>query len=358
MRIKSLSLYRFRNVKEQKIEFEGDVTVFHGDNAQGKTNLLEAVYIVSNLHSFRTRKPHDLLTHGEKTAGLRAFVESDGSLRKLSLTIEGDSKKALLDDKNPASAAEYLSVLRTVFFGPEDMELSAGSNLLRRRYLDRAVFTRDPGHLERLKDFSRVLRQRNEALRKKLDNLSPWSTQLAKLWWEISSARLSTLAELSKSIEDTHRGVSGVSEELLVRLKGGEKFLKEGQDALLLKYLEDEAEDRAKGYTRHGPHRDRVELLLNGREISGHGSQGQRRTAALSMKLALLGWTGEHAGEKPVFLLDDPGSELDPKRLGFLSDFIAGWKGQTLISTVGENDVPLAGKAAIQAFQVVMGVAS
>lgn len=353
--VKHLRIYRFRNIAETEIELEGNVAVFHGENAQGKTNVLEAVHILSNLQSFRTRRMSELITRGEKISSLKAEVMERGHATSLGVILEGDGKTAEVNGKTPRSAVEYLEVLRTVFFGPQDVELAGGNLAMRRRYLDRAVFSQDPLHLERMRNHSRALRQRNEALRSGVANVEPWSEQLAVLWHEISLSRLCALEGLKSRVAEIHRDVSGGREEIVLSMRSTEKAVAGGVEGLLRVLAEDEDEDRKRGYTRHGPHRDRIEVSLDGREISTHASQGQRRTAAVSMKLAMLGWVEEKAETLPVFILDDPGSELDRNRLGYLGEFIGNFAGQTLISSVGPDDVPVRGRAAREYFAVCGG---
>lgn len=353
--IKRIRVFHFRNIEEADVKIESRVAVFHGDNAQGKTNFLEAVYLASNLQSFRTRRISDLLKRGEKESSIRVEAVEKNWTTILGVNVVGDGRKATIDGRTPKTAVEYLEVLKSVFFGPQDVELSSGNLSMRRKYLDRAVFSEDSAHLERMRNYARVLRQRNEAIRKGIGGLEPWNGQLAELWFDISESRVTAIEELNKKIAEIHREISGGRENLEISLKSARKAVEAGPSALCELLREDEGDDRKRGYTRHGPHRERMEVSLDGREISTHGSQGQRRTAAVSMKLAMLGWVEEKTGTLPVFLLDDPGSELDRKRLGFLGEFISCYKGQTLISSVGEDDVPTGPCADKESFTVVSG---
>ncbi len=341
--LEKLRLFNFRNLSPGETALGPSVNIFFGENAQGKTNFLEAVHLVSNLQSFRTRRMGDIVRHGEKTAAVRAIVSGSFGGFELGLDISPEGRKASLDGMNPRSASEYLGVFRTVFFGPQDMEMAAGSHEMRRRYSDRASFSVEPGHLERLKNYARALKQRNEAIRRGIKDLSPWSAQLAELGFGITKGRADALNGIGPVISSIHADISGGREKLELRLKGAEKLLAGGSDGYLEMLSEGESEDRARGFTRKGSHRDRIDFLVDGREASSHASQGQKRTAVLAMKLALLAWTEETAGDRPTFLLDDPGSELDSSRLGYLGEFLRAWPGQTLIASVGPDDVPVKG---------------
>lgn len=339
--LENIRLFNFRNFENEAVETGPGVNFFTGENAQGKTNLIEAVHLVANLQSFRTRRTGDLIRYGEKSAHIRAGACGPYTAAQLGIDLDREGKKALLDGKTPSTAAEYLSVMRTVFFVPQDMEIASGSLQMRRRYADRAAFTENPAHLERLKNHARILKQRNEAIRQRIKDLDAWTIQLADAWHEITKSRIRALDGMAGVIEKTHREISGGREEIELELKGAEKLLQGGKEALLEVLKKEEEEDRKKGFTRRGAHRDRIEIKIGGREIADHASQGQKRTAVLAMKLSLLTWVREKAGDTPIFLLDDPGSELDGTRLGFLGAFISGWPGQTLIATVNPGDIPL-----------------
>ncbi|TAL17497.1 DNA replication/repair protein RecF [bacterium] len=334
-------LYRgFRNLSPEPLEPGPALNVFCGPNAQGKTNILEAVYLLSTLGSFRTRRVRDLITVGENEAEVEGIVSDGYGTARLGVHLSKEGKKAFVDRKQPFSAAGYLKVFPTVFFGPGDMEMAKGDQSLRRKYLDRASFSADPSYVEKMKNYRRALAQRNEALQSNQQDLEPWTTFLSQAGWEICRQRSLSLGELKETVARIHRDISGGTEEIEISYKPSWK-MEEGAEGLRNILLESDAEDRKRGFTHHGPHRDKVKVKLGGREISEHGSQGQHRTLVLSMKLALLLWAKEKTGSSPAFLLDDPGSELDKKRLGYLGEFLTGWKGQVFVSSVGSDDIPV-----------------
>jgi DNA replication and repair protein RecF len=196
-------------------------------------------------------------------------------------------------------------------------------------------------------------------LRRPGTDLAPWNEEAARLGWEVRQARTAALEGVRPEVTRIHREVSGGREEPEIRylsspssLKGG---LEGGWEAFRELLERDEQNDRRRGFTLHGPHRDRVSVRLGGRELGDHASQGQQRTFALSLKLALLDWIEEKTESSPAFLLDDPGSELDKRRLGFLGGFLSDWKGQVFIAGVGSDDVPLRDGTDLRRYRVLAG---
>ena len=298
MRLLRIGVRGFRNLQEAQIETAPRFSVFHGENAQGKTNLIEAVYLLSNLQSFRTRRPRDLIAVGGDRALLKGSVLGREGVVDLRVAVDTQGRTAWVDDKVSESTGQYLSYFQTVLFSPADLDLAKGSQDQRRRYLDRASFVRDASHLGALREYTRALRQRNFALRGDPASLDVWDETLCGAAVRVRAAREETLA----GARDT---------------------------------------DRRLGFTAVGPHRDALRVRIGGRPVESHASQGQLRTLALSLKLGLLLWGREQLGEEPVFLLDDPGSELDGRRLGYLGDFLARWSGQVLVAVTDPEAVPL-----------------
>lgn len=343
MFLEKIFFENFRNIKDLGLKFSPSINIFFGENAQGKTNTLEGISIISTLGSFRTRKIKESIREGEKKALLKGEVNDGYGENTLSISFSRDEKKVLCDGKQPASAGSYLSVFPTVFFGPSDMEMARGDQSLRRKYLDRAAFFEDRSYIEKLRRYKRALLQRNEALLKGMREIESWSEFLAAAGWEVAVKRMESLSKLRERISSIHCEISGGKEEVEIFCRPSWN-MEEGPEGLKKALLESIEEDVKRGFTHHGPHRDKIKYKLGGREISEHGSQGQHRTLVLSMKLALLLWSKEKNGVFPAFLLDDPGSELDKKRLGFLGEFLDSYEGQVFIASVEENDIPSRGE--------------
>ncbi|PLX39884.1 MAG: hypothetical protein C0608_10625 [Deltaproteobacteria bacterium] len=342
MIIEKLRVKGFRNLLPSTIDFCGGIDVLTGENAQGKTNILEAVHLLSTLTSFRTRKVREMMGRGEEKVILEGDLKDRDGSSNLRVEMEKEGKRAWIDGNTPTSTAQYLKVLPSVFFGPGDMRLTGGDQLLRRRFLDRAAFDLSSLHFDILKDYKRVLSQRNSLISQGKKDIEHWSVTLAEKGWKLFSARKKALEELAGRITTIHYEISGGLEEIRFILKPSwdENC---GEDGLCKALEESIDDDISRGFTHHGPHRDRLKVLLDGRDINEHGSQGQHRTLALSMKLSLLLWAEERGADIPLFLLDDPGSELDERRMNFLAEFFENWHGQVMIATVKSGEIPLKG---------------
>ena len=355
MRVAHIRVRSFRNLRDARVEPGPDVCVLYGPNAQGKTNFLEALYVLSNLQSFRTHRARDLIPLDGGSGQIEAQVEGLLGSTQLHLLLEPNGRQPRINGKPPKTTSEYLAELPTVVFSPQDLTLARGSQDLRRRYLDRATFLADPGHLLVLRRYNRALRHRNAALRSGGTALEVWTHQLARYGAEIHRGRRQTLARLQPTIERIHRQIAGDNEPLQVECRPGIEG-RSVEESLLQRLADSEERDRRVGHTGVGPHRDAVLIRLGGRNLDEHASQGQMRTVALGLKLALLEWGREAHNTTPVFLLDDPGSELDSERLVALGTFLSDWPGQVLITGTQRNAVPLPIGAEIRYYRVEKGV--
>ncbi len=356
MHLAHIRVRAFRNLQAIDVQFGSGICVLFGENAQGKTNLLEAVYLLSNLQSFRTHRVRDLVAWDVRSGRVEGTVEGRNGAARLEVFLEGGSRQALVDGRPPESTSAYLSEFHTVLFSPLDLDIARGNPELRRRTLDRATFLSDPSHLSRLRSYQRALRQRNALLRSGTGDLSVWDDALVRVGAEVRRARKVTLESLGPVVRALHREISGDREDLELDYRehraGGQGDSEEDLREALYRTRE---RDRKLGYTGIGPHRDSVRAALSGFDLERHGSQGQMRTFALSLKLGLLVWGGEVLGEKPSFLLDDPGSELDARRLEYLGDFLARWPGQVFIAGTDPEGVPIPGGAARRTYRVTSG---
>lgn len=341
MRVEQVRVRFFRNLADAEFQPGAGVCVLYGDNAQGKTNLLEAVYVLSNLQSFRTRRVKDLISFGADRARVEAVVHGRRGDTRLRVELDPRGRTASRDGSAPPTTSAYLSELHTVLFTPLDLDLARGNQELRRRFLDRAAFLSDPSHLTRLRSYNRALRQRNALLRSGRSGLEVWDERLATLGADVYRARLRTVRELTPWIAAVQREITAGQEDAWVSIES--KYGEEDDPAAaLLRLLRDGwSRDRQRGYTGCGPHRDAVRVMVAGNAVERYGSQGQQRTVALSLKLSLLHHGRDALGEDPVFLLDDPGSELDSERLGFLGRFLSQWRGQVIITGTDKQTVPL-----------------
>jgi DNA replication and repair protein RecF len=330
--------------------------VFVGDNGQGKTNLLEAIFVVSTLRSFRTSKLTDLIGFGRDRATIGARVLKDELTRVYQLELSHDARKVVtLDGKAVRPLSRYFGAFNVVVFTPEDLGLPRGSPGDRRRFLDRSVFTYSPEYLAVAADYDKVVRTRNAVLKKagqageeregrpamprrQLDDLlAVYDQQLAVLAMATLEARLKFLAVLAPelrsafaSITRTTR-VAGLRYQPRLACSSVEQMLEQLQAA--------RAKDLATSATQVGPHRDDIVLEIDGHEAGSFASQGQLRAIMLAWKTAELLILGRTHGDLPILLLDDVSSELDASRNEFLFEHLAKLAGQCFITTTDGGHV-------------------
>lgn len=353
MRIEALVADGIRNLETLTLTPRDRFNVFVGDNGQGKTNLLEAIFVVSTLRSFRTSKLTDLVGFGRDRAKLGARVLKDELTRVYEVELAMDARKQVtLDGKAVRPLARYFGAFNVVVFTPEDLALPRGSPSDRRRFLDRSVFTYAPEYLGVASDYEKVLRQRNAVLKKagqerdnrpampmrQLDDLlAVYDLQLAGLAMAVIAARTNYVAQLAPefraafaAITRTHR-VAGLRYQQKLACSSSEQMIEQLQAARM--------KDLATSATQVGPHRDDVVLELDGHEAGAFASQGQLRAIMLAWKTAELTLLGRTQGDLPILLLDDVSSELDQSRNEFLFEHLAKLAGQCFITTTDGRHV-------------------
>lgn len=338
-----------RNLGPVRLEPRARFNVFVGDNGQGKTNLLEAIFVVAALRSFRTSRLADLIAFGRAEAKLGARVEQDGLTRVYEVELSPGGRKVRLDGKAARPLARYFGAFNVVVFTPEDLALPRGAPGDRRRFLDRGVFNLEPAYLGTASDYDKVLRSRNAVLRQAGQGaiggrqaeelLSVYDAQLARLAVEIIAARTRFLdalgPELARAFAAITRTGLGARAAYASRLVGATAA---GIEAELRAAR---GRDLASQSTQLGPHRDDVRLELEGREAGSFASQGQLRAIMLAWKTAELRVLGRAHGDLPILLLDDVSSELDPSRNEYLFEHLAGLAGQCFITTTHGGHVRL-----------------
>jgi len=324
------------------------VTVLWGDNGQGKTNLLEAVYLLATLKSFRGAKPKELIRHGESAARVSGRLVAKGLPRDCEVTVEPRGRKVLLDGKSPRGLGSYFDVIKAVAFVPADLRLVDGSPDRRRQFLDRAAFTMDPSYLPVAQEYKAALKQKNAMLRaaqktrRPLDSVlrSTWNMRVAEVGAEVVRRRTDFLSRFAPVFRELHEGITGAAKgraELRYRgpvsaeaVSGG---LESIRDALLVKMEAAADTEERRGFATVGPHRDDWELHVGGEALRAFGSQGQVRSAALGLRVAQMVLARRVSGVCPLFLLDDVSSELDPHRNQQLMELLAQLEAQVLVTT-------------------------
>lgn len=330
MKVNALEFLNYRNLSDNKIEPSERVNVIYGNNAQGKTNLLEAVWLFSGGHSFRGAKDSELIKFGENKARLFMDFFAGKREQKAEILYTGSKKEVIINSVKKSSAAYLAQHFSAVVFSPEHLTLIKNGPSLRRKFIDGSICQQDLRYAVRLNKYNQTLQQRNALLKeiqkhKELkDTLEIWDDVLIEIGAEIILKRLEFLEKLKVSAKELHKGISSGSEDLLIKycsssLKEEEKLSK-GDIVSLLKreFKRVRREDIYLGVTNAGPHRDDLEFFINGKSARRFGSQGQQRSIVLSLKLSEARLMRDAFEEPPVVLLDDVMSELDLKRQDFL----------------------------------------
>ncbi len=357
-----LSLTNFRNCLRSEMDFSTSITVVRGANAQGKTNLLEAIYYLATAGSPRARTDRELinwLANDEPPpfARLEGRIEGSDDLRELSVVLllpDDRLQKEIRVNGVKRRVVDLIGQLKVVLFMPEDIDLIAGSPDARRRYLDSALSQIDRGYSRSLHEYNRVLARRNSLLRRLRDSpgdprqLEFWDQRLTEHGSRLLAGRLAAVTELNELVQDIHSSLTGGQERLHLLYRSslpldGEDWPlsyrqlslgmapgRDTPDSVTLKAAFDEQllvrreEELERGMSLFGPHRDDLRFLVGGVDMCTFGSRGQQRTIAISIKLAEMQLIRSRSGVEPILLLDDVMSELDEKRRQYLMEAIHG----------------------------------
>ena len=329
MRVQALHFENYRNLKENTIYPCEKVNVIYGENANGKTNLLEALWLFCGGHSFRGSKENELICFGQDFFRLNMDFYS-GEREQNAEIVFDKNKKSIKINGVEKNASSYLTeVFSAVVFSPEHLSLIKQGPNVRRRFLDAAICQQKIRYASMLSQYNRIINQRNALLKDIYKNkalketLSIWDDSLSIVGAQILWERFSYIRQLREAAIHFHRGISGDTEELditsLCTAKAEESDSVEIiRDKLRNAFLSARHEDYHTGYTSVGPHRDDIEIKINGLSARRFASQGQQRSAVMSMKLSEAELLYRKHGERPVILLDDVLSELDHKRQDFL----------------------------------------
>jgi DNA replication and repair protein RecF len=340
----SISLKDYRSYEEASFSFTEGVNVISGPNGAGKTNLLEAIYYLATSKSVRGARDADLIRFDHEAAGLYARFMSGGREQTLSVGVKRGARRAFtLNGAALSSPRELMGVIPSVFFDPGDLALLQGGASERRTFIDAVLCQQKPRYLEALRRYRKLHESKCKILRlavlkpSYLDMLSDYNRGLADAGALLVSYRRPFIEELAPIAAEHHAAISGGRETLTLRYhtRAGDA------DEVFAKMEERRSAELARGQCLTGAHRDDIESFLNGRPLKGTGSQGQTRTAAVSMKLAARDCLARTLGEPPLLLLDDVLSELDGSRQRYVLENIGG--GQTFISSCGADKITLAG---------------
>ncbi|KRN32114.1 DNA replication/repair protein RecF [Liquorilactobacillus mali] len=326
MYLKELLLKNFRNYCDVDLEFSPQINVLIGENAQGKTNLLEAIYVLAMARSHRTNNERELVNFAEDEALIQGTLERKLSKLKLELFLGKKGKKAKVNHLEQAKLSQYIGQMNVILFAPEDLAIVKGSPAVRRKFIDMEFGQIDAHYLYNLSQYRVLLKQRNHYLKqlqlkqaKDLVLLEVLSDQLAAFGAEIIAKRIIFLSELEEYAQIVQAQITEEKEELNFKYETSvedvyKKDVKQIYADLKKLYQSNQNKEIFQGSTLYGPHRDDVQFLINKKNVQVFGSQGQQRTTALAVKLAEIDVMKNETDEYPILLLDDVLSELDGAR--------------------------------------------
>ena len=338
MIIQSLKLKNFRNYELLNLEFHPVTNIFHGDNAQGKTNILEAVYLAGTTKSHRGTKDRDMISFGKEESHIEVEVLKKGVRFRIYIHLKKNSPKGAAINRMPVKrASELFGIINLVFFSPEDLNIIKDGPAQRRRFMDLELSQLDKIYLNNLADYNRVVNQRNRLLKEMAfqdnlrDTLDIWDLQLIRYGELVMEGRRKFIREINEIVGEIHEKLTGGKERLVMEYEPstGEMSLEEA-------VKKNRERDIRMKSTSAGPHRDDICFRIHDMDIRKFGSQGQQRTAALSLKLAEIEIVKRVIHDTPVLLLDDVLSELDKHRQNYLLDSIHDI--QTLITCTGVEE--------------------
>ena len=339
MFVERLSLKNFRNIKSLNIELNNGVNIFYGDNAQGKTNIIESIYYCSMGRSHRTHIDKELINFNQKIASIQASVKKENLSDKIDIHIRDDRKKFIsVNSISIKKMGELFGVLNTVIFSPEDLQLIKNGPSERRRFMDMEICQISSVYYYNLKQYYKILKNRNMLLKRAnsyneiTDELSIWDMQLVDYGVKLIKTRGAFIDSINNISAEIYSEISGNKERLRVEYKPNlscDEF-----ESKLKKNIE---RDIYYGATSSGVHKDDMLFYINDNDARDYGSQGQQRTICLCAKLAEMKIIESKTLSKPVLILDDVYSELDAKRQNYLTKYIS--DNQTLITSTGIDEV-------------------
>lgn len=338
MVIKSLELNNYRNYEELSIDFAEGTNLLYGDNAQGKTNILEAIYLGATTKSHRGSKDREVIRFHENESHIRMHYKKQDIVHRLDMHLKKSKAKGVAIDQIPIRrSSDLLGQIPIIFFSPEDLKIIKNGPSERRKFLDIELSQLESLYLYHLSKYNKILLQRNNLLKQVnyqkylLDTLEAWDIQLVKYGSEVIRYRKDFIHHLNVIIKEIHKKLTGNQEEIRLEYDNNVDY-----DEFLTELTRKRDMDLKYNTTNTGPHRDDISFIVNDIDIRKYGSQGQQRTAALSLKLAQIQFVKEVMKDSPILLLDDVLSELDSNRKTYLLESIKDT--QTMITCTGLDE--------------------
>ncbi len=346
MLLAAIEATNFRNLSG-RIEWGPRLNIIYGNNGQGKTNWLEAIYLLARTKSFRTQRLQEAIRFGEELAIVRGTVTTGLELeRELQVSLQNNTKTIFVNAKRE-TLTRYLTQLQVFSFTAADLDVVRGMPEARRRFIDRGISSLRPAYLKTIADYNKVIKQKNRVLQlanegeftleKTEDLLGPWNDQLIRLGVQIHQAREEYVADLNAVLEHQLFERRDVTTRYLSSLEN-KGDLSDYESLLRARMSLRLPAEVSAGHALIGPHRDDLEIHLDGREIRVYGSSGQQRSALLLLDLAAISLYNSSANDHPVFIIDDVDAELDERRIRHLLEYLEN-RTQTFITTSKRSHV-------------------
>lgn len=338
MYIKKVSLSRYRNLNNITLFLKNGINIFYGENAQGKTNFLESLYLCSSGRSLRTRNDNQLIEFESHESHIQMFIQKKRNIDRIDIHLKKDNKKGIAVNGIPLKKlGELFGICHAVIFSPEDLNLIKEGPVARRKFMDMEICQMNLIYYYDLQKYYRILKQRNNLLKEiqknpsLKDTLFIWDEQLIDTGKRLIDARREFLEKLNEIASEKQKKLTGAKDRLKIIYKPNSLG-----NQLPEKLKKNQKRDILMGATQSGPHKDDILFMINERDVKLYGSQGQQRTTALATKLAEIDLIKQETGQKPILLLDDVLSELDKKRQNFLIESIG--ELQSILTCTGIED--------------------
>jgi DNA replication and repair protein RecF len=358
MTLTRLILHNYRNIPTAEICPEAGFNIFCGDNAQGKTNTLESIYLLGHYKSFRRGRNDELIGDIDRFCRVQGDFCTNDLTENVCLTIAGDQKNLKINGKQPQHSNEMFGRFPSVLFAPEEVGITKGYPAGRRSLLDRALCHTQPSFLDLARAYQRCLRQRNTLLKEGVAQamLYPWTEELIVTGAKVRLARRQYLNRLLPLLRDAYREICADRETADLVYPINYDNLADLKDDLRRNLEREHSREKKYGMTMAGPHRDDPVFMVDNRVLGLYGSQGQQRSFILAFKTAQIIDLEQETGSVPLLLLDDMTSELDRKRLDFFFRFLHERKGQVFITCTELTPLQNAGFTNMRAFRVQEGI--
>lgn len=339
--LRSITLKNFRNYKVETLTFHERFNLISGENAQGKTNLLESIQLLCTLRPFKQVKMEELINLGETEGRIKGEIESDSGLNEVHITLTKGGKTVRLNGKVIYDVTKFIGRFNVVTFLPSDLRLVKGTPQDRRRYLDALICSLKPEHLRDLRLYIRALTQRNASLirGRTAEALDVWDEKIVEIGGRILRRRINLIQRLGPELEKNYRLISGLSSDIKIIYRSSFKLGGDIEEELRSELKSRLPQDKRRGITSVGPHRDIPGFTIDGKDASVFASQGEVKTIALALKASEIALISSILERTPILLLDDITSELDEKRRKFLLMFLEGFSGQVFVTATSSGEI-------------------